>query len=135
MSDLLGDVVGLLIADRIVRWRARRGLRRGRVHCSLRVVEGTVAGLDSTWSRGTASVTPGSLRFAFAFPKSGEATIHVLAIDSSGEDMSPTSSTSRRGSDATWHLTTPSGVLDWRVDREFIRGAAERLRSNGTETP
>jgi hypothetical protein len=69
------------------------------------------------------------MTFAFAFPKEGETTLLVLAIDSSGEDLSATSVTSgRNGPDATCRLTTPSGLLDWRLSREFIREAGAQLR-------
>jgi hypothetical protein len=117
VSDIVGDVISSVLADRWIRRRADRQLTKSRVECSLRVVGGSQPGLTRRWRAGTAELAPGSMRFWRRLPGGTDASIEVVSV-SRASRWPPRGG----GGDAT-----PTAVLEWAVLDRHLHWAIDQV--------
>jgi len=129
LGEVLGGVIGGLIDGRRLRRRSVRLQRSSRLLCSLRVRDGSQAGLSHRWRYVKATLSPGRIEFGTKWPRRRKVSVPVRSA-SRLHQRQP------RGAEA-WVLDprtrivrvdTGVATLEWSVPGEQLQWALAEVR-------
>jgi hypothetical protein len=125
VASLVGSIFGEGVLSAVGERVSKRPFHNGVIRCGLRAAEGRVYDMGTEWSTGLATITHARISFEPSTGVVGKRDIDVDLVATaefaiSGRDRSNPNST-------VLLLVTPKGNLEWSIDTNQLKRAAELL--------